>query len=80
MHRRHLIQSGLALGATSALGACATSAPTDPNYPIRSDQTAHTYSSDELIAAGSRELGIAAEAIGGVIERIFADQGDRPTA
>lgn len=80
MHRRHLIQSGLALGATSALGACATSQPANPNYPIRSDQTAPAYTSDELIAAGSRELGIAAEAIGGAIERIFADQGDRPTA
>lgn len=81
MHRRHLIQSGIALGATSALGACASArGPADPNYPIRSDQTAPAYTSDELIAAGSRELGIAAEAIGGVIERIFADQGDRPTA
>ena len=80
MHRRHLIQSGLALGATSALGACASNGPTDPNYPIRSDQTAPAYTSDELIAAGSRELGIAAEALGGAIERIFADQGDRPTA
>lgn len=80
MHRRHLIQSGLALGASSALGACASTGPSDPNYPIRSDQTAPAYTSDELIAAGSRELGIAAEAIGGAIERIFADQGDRPTA
>ena len=81
MHRRHLIQSGIALGATSALGACATRGqPADPNYPIRSDQTAPAYTSEELIAAGSRELGIAAEAIGGAIERIFADQGDRPTA
>jgi len=79
MHRRQIIQSGLALGATSALGACAT-APANPNYPIRSDQTAPAYTSEELIAAGSRELGIAAEAIGGAIERIFADQGDAPTA
>ena len=78
MHRRHLIQSGLALGATSALGACATAGPSNPNYPIRSDETAPAYTSDELIAAGSRELGIAAEAIGGAIERIFADQGDAP--
>ncbi|RZJ20501.1 MAG: DUF1134 domain-containing protein, partial [Brevundimonas sp.] len=80
MHRRHLIQSGLALGATSALGACASNGPADPNYPIRSDQTAPAYTADELVAAGSRELGIAAEAIGGAIERIFSEQGDRPTA
>jgi len=81
MHRRHLIQSGLALGATSTLAACATpnAAPTT-NYPIDRDQQAPAYTADELIAAGSRELGIAAEAIGGAIERIFADQGDSPTA
>ena len=82
MHRRHLIQTGFAVAATSALGACATTArqPADPAYPISSDANAPAYTSDELIAAGSRELGIAAEAMGGAIERIFADQGDRPTA
>ena len=83
MHRRQLILSGLAATAgASSLGACATSngQPVDPNYPIRSDQDAPAYSAEELIAAGSRELGIAAEAIGAAIERIFADQGDRPTA
>lgn len=79
MHRRHLIQSGLALGATSALGACATAQP-NPNYPTDRDYRAPAYTADELVAAGSRELGIAAEAIGGAIERIFADQGDSPTA
>ncbi len=82
MHRRHLIQTGFAAAATGALGACATGPrqPADPNYPIRSDANAPAYTSEELVAAGSRELGIAAEAMGGVIERIFADQGDRPTA
>ena len=81
MHRRQLILSGLAATAgVSGLSACASAPASDPNYPIRSDQTAEAYSADELIAAGSRELGIAAEAIGAAIERIFADQGDRPTA
>ncbi|MDZ4363413.1 DUF1134 domain-containing protein [Brevundimonas sp.] len=83
MHRRQLILSGIAATtAGSALTACASGprAPADPNYPISSDNTAPAYTSDELIAAGSRELGIAAEAIGGAIERIFADNGDRPTA
>ena len=81
MHRRQLILSGLAATAgASGLSACATNPPSDPNFPIRSDQTAPAYTSEELIAAGSRELGIAAEAIGAAIERIFADQGDRPTA
>jgi hypothetical protein len=82
MHRRQMILSGLAATAgASGLSACATTnQPSDPNYPIRSDQTAPAYTSEELIAAGSRELGIAAEAIGGAIERIFADQGGAPTA
>lgn len=81
MHRRQLILSGLAATAgASGLSACATGPAADPNYPIRSDQQAPAYTADELIAAGSRELGIAAEALGAAIERIFADQGDRPTA
>lgn len=83
MHRRQMILSGLAATAgASGLSACATAGqqPTDPAYPIASDQRAQVYTADELVAAGSRELGIAAEAIGGVIERVFADQGDGPTA
>ena len=82
MHRRHLIQTGFAAAATTALGACATTPrqPTEPNYPIASDANAQAYTADELVAAGSRELGIAAEAMGSAIERIFRDQGDAPTA
>ena len=85
MHRRQLIRSSLGLAAASvlpvSLGACATTRqPTDPNYPIASDQTAQAYTFEELVAAGSREMGIAAEAMGSAIERIFAEQGDRPTA
>lgn len=77
MHRRQLILTGLAATATGGLTACAS---TSPNYPVASDSTARAYTADELIAAGSKELGIAAEAMGGAIERIFADQGDSPTA
>ncbi len=83
MHRRQLILSGLAATAgASGLSACATAGQpqTDPAYPIASDGQAPAYTADELVAAGSRELGIAAEALGGAIERIFAEQGDRPTA
>ena len=84
MHRRHLIQTGFAATAMTALGACATapqaSQPNEPQYPIASDTAAPAYTADELVAAGSRELGIAAEAMGAAIEKIFADQGDRPTA
>lgn len=83
MHRRHLIQTGFAATAMTALGGCATTPqqqPNEPRYPLASDTTAPAYTSDELVAAGSRELGIAAEAMGAAIEKIFADQGDRPTA
>ena len=83
MHRRQMILSGLAATAgVSGLSACATAGrpASDPSYPIASDGQAPAYTADELVAAGSRELGIAAEAIGAAIERIFAEQGDRPTA
>ncbi|MEQ7153904.1 EipA family protein [Brevundimonas aurifodinae] len=82
MHRRQLIQTGFAATAAASLGACATQPrqPAEPAYPISSDANAQAYTADELVAAGSRELGIAAEAMGAAIERIFADQGDRPTA
>ena len=83
MHRRQMILSGLAATAgASGLSACATAGqqPTDPAYPIASDANAQAYTADELVAAGSRELGIAAEAMGSAIERIFRDQGDAPTA
>lgn len=84
MHRRQLIRTSLGIAAASALpvglGACATRGQTAPAYPIAADQTANSYTFDELVSAGSRELGIASEAIGGAIERIFADQGGAPTA
>jgi len=80
MHRRQLILSGLATAAgASSLSACAT-APSDPNYPIATDNTAPAYTFEEVVSAGSRELGIAAEVVGSAVERIFAEQGDRPTA
>lgn len=82
MHRRQLIQTGFAAATASALSACATQPrqPVEPAYPLPSDVNARAYTADELVAAGSRELGIAAEAMGAAIERIFADQGDSPTA
>ena len=80
MHRRQLILSGLATAAgASSMSACAT-APSDPNYPIATDNTAPAYTFEEVVSAGSRELGIAAEVVGSAVERIFAEQGDRPTA
>ncbi|MGA0545349.1 DUF1134 domain-containing protein [Brevundimonas sp. VNH65] len=81
MHRRQLIRTGFAVAAAASplgLAACASTTNTGPAYPVGADGTAQSYTADELIAAGSRELGIAAEAMGGAIERIFADQGEHP--
>ena len=73
MDRRKLILTGLAAAtplAAGSLSGCATSqpgqGPTGPSYPIRSDQQAPAYTAEELVAVGSRELGIAAEAMGGM--------------
>ena len=86
MHRRSLILSGLA--ATTVAG-CATSAPQQPTaagYPTASgtgtpppNTPPPAYTQEELVAAGSNFLGVAAEAVGGAIERVFMDQGDAPT-
>lgn len=85
MHRRSLIVSGLAAAGVSG---CVTPAQQQPTagYPTASgvgtaptDTPPPTYTQEELVAAGSNFLGVAAEALGGAIERIFMDQGDAPT-
>ena len=85
MDRRKLIVTGLA-AAGSGLAGCATAQPNpqgppppqhDPNYPIEGQQAA-TYSRDEIVRDVSDFLGVTAEAAGGAVERIFADNG-RPT-
>lgn len=69
MNRRGLILSGLAAAAsTSPLAALAEAA-----------QKAESYSKDEIVHAGSKFLGVTAEAIGQAIERIARDQGAEPT-
>jgi hypothetical protein len=88
MDRRTLILSGLAATTTSA---CATTDPNTPpaqsGYPVQEGTNAPppqgrapTYTRDELVQAGSNFLGVAAESIGGAIERVFGEQGDSPTA
>jgi hypothetical protein len=88
MDRRKLIVSGIVtLGAASV--ARAQPAPQDqppqgppppsaqPDYPPNTK--AETYSRDEIVNNVSDFLGVTAEAAGGVIERVFKDNG-RPTA
>lgn len=82
MDRRSLIVSGL---ATFGTAACASAQPKlegppppgqSPDYPAATK--AETYSRDEIINSVSDFLGVTAEAAGGVVEKIFADNG-RPT-
>ncbi|MBV9511203.1 MAG: DUF1134 domain-containing protein [Caulobacteraceae bacterium] len=87
MDRRQLIATGLALAGSSAFEPAraqgqypsdsnampppAPAAP-EPNYQ------AETFSQDELVNRVSDFFGVTAEAAGGVISRIFRDNG-RPT-
>ncbi|MBI1406547.1 MAG: DUF1134 domain-containing protein [Caulobacter sp.] len=74
MDRRRLLLSGLAtLGTT----ACATTGMNDAGV---SDQRGiETYTIGEITQQTSDFLGVAAESVGQVVERVFRDQGE-PTA
>lgn len=80
--RRTLIISSLALvGQTACASAQPREGPTPPSqapdYPA--GDKAETYSRDEIVNSVSDFLGVTAEAAGGVVERVFAQNG-RPTA
>jgi hypothetical protein len=47
---------------------------------IYSPTNGQYYDRDEIVAAGSNFLGVTVEALGGALEKIFADYGDHPTA
>jgi hypothetical protein len=81
MDRRFLVSSGLFLAGSQLIAPLAGHAQDaaamppprqDPNYQ------APTYTRDELVNAVSDFFGVASETAGGVIERIFRDNG-RPT-
>ena len=81
MDRRTVIVAGLATLGTGRLAfAQDAEAPPPPHgtpdYPA--DQP-EPYERDEIIGPISDFLGVTAEAAGGVVERLFADNG-RPTA
>jgi hypothetical protein len=93
MHRRQLLVSGLVAAGGASLAACASTgagAPSSagqPGYPTASGYGngpqgtgQPTYTEEEIVTAGSNFLGVAAEALGGAVERIFMDQGGEPTA
>lgn len=76
MDRRHFIASGFGMMGA----ACATSPrPTQTNYDTYAQgQTAQTYTSEEIIQSASDFFGVAAESVGGAIQRVFREQG-QPT-
>lgn len=47
---------------------------------IYSPTSGKYYDRDEILQAGSNFLGVTVEALGGALEKIFADYGDHPTA
>ncbi len=70
MERRTFLLSTLA----------AASAPMVPGLAFAAQGDGSYYSRDEIIRAGSDFLGVTVEALGGAMEKIFADYGDHPTA
>ena len=93
MRRRSLIVSTLAAAAAMPLATPLRAwaqesqqddrkdAPQDGNPDGKHDdhRPAGSYTGDEVVHAGSRFLGVTAEALGGAVEHIFKDYGDRPT-
>ncbi len=83
MERRTFLQTSLAAAAASSIPglAFAQDANQDPAsaQPQQYHDTPH-YERDEILQAGSDFLGVTVEALGGAVEKIFADYGDHPTA
>lgn len=83
MERRRFLTTSLAAGVAAA------ASPMIPGLAFAADEETTTddgkrelksYSREEILAAGSDFLGVTVEALGGAMEKIFADYGDHPTA
>ncbi len=79
MERRTFLQTSLAAAAASAIPGLALAQDNAPAQPQQYHDTPH-YDRDEILQAGSDFLGVTVEALGGAVEKIFADYGDHPTA
>jgi hypothetical protein len=90
MERRQFLLSGAALAAAPLVPGLAfaqqnqsqsqASSSSAGGVPAPSYNTGNYYNRDEILDAGSNFLGVTVEALGGALERIFADFGDHPTA
>jgi hypothetical protein len=76
MDRRSLILSGL---ATVGVTACASTSGNGADPGVTQDRSIETYTVGEIKNQTSDFLGVAAETVGQVVERVFRDQGE-PTA
>ncbi len=85
MERRQFLMAGIAATATPIIAglapnmAFAQTYPTTPGAPAEKKEYRY-YTRDEILSAGSDFLGVTVEALGGALEKIFADYGDHPTA
>ncbi|ESQ91688.1 hypothetical protein ABAC460_04945 [Asticcacaulis sp. AC460] len=82
MQRRHFIAAGMAATALPLIPGLvhAQDGAVEPAPESEGEGKASTYSRDEILAAGSDFLGVTVEALGGALEKIFADYGEHPTA
>lgn len=78
MERRTFLQTSLAAAAVSTVPGLAFAQDQAPQ-PQQYHDTPH-YNRDEILQAGSDFLGVTVEALGGAVEKIFADYGEHPTA
>ena len=83
MQRRHFLMASAAAAAFPFSGSLARAQETPAQAgPQDGDdgKSYRYYTKDEIIQAGSGFLGVTVEALGGALEKIFADYGDHPTA
>lgn len=77
MLRRTVITGLIGAPAGFALSGCA-STPDQAASDVPSSPPEQTYSQDEIVEAVSGFFGMTAAAVGGVVEKVFSDNG-RPT-
>ena len=66
--------------SSSSVAPANNGGKTNSGYGVYSPTSGQYYDRDEIVSAGSNFLGVTVEALGGALEKIFADYGDHPTA
>ena len=76
----HAQDTAAASSSSSSVAPANTDGKTGSGYGVYSPTNGQYYDRDEIVSAGSNFLGVTVEALGGAMEKIFADYGDHPTA